>query len=319
MWSFIAKRLVIATVVLVAFSFVSYALFARLQPPPRPPVLPAYWSWVKRVPTGGSLHAFLHGRPSVLAALGHSAVLIGGAALLVIPLSIALGSAAARRRGRPADLALRGVSYLAWGIPAFLLAFLVSLAVSSVGSSHGVGPFPIAGWPGFCPAGIGIDSGTISPCPAAGTGLRYALNVVRYAALPIVTLAVGLVALHGRLLRASLVETLDEPFVTTARAKGLPERTVVRRHALRVSFPAFTAGLLADFGAVFGAALAVDYVFQFGGLGTLFVHEFNPNSGTFDLNSLMTLVLVTAVLVLLSSLAAELAVDRLDPRVRGRR
>ena len=311
----------LAALVLAAFSFLSYVLLARLQPSSRPDVLEGYGRWVRGIPTGATFHALLHGRagPPVLTALGHSAVLIGGAALLVVPLSILLASAAARRSGRPADLVLRGVSYLAWGIPAFLLAFLVSLAVTSLGGSHGLGPFPIAGWPGFCPAGIGVDSGTISPCPAAGTGLRYVLNVVRYVTLPVLTLAVGFIALHGRHLRASLVETLDAPFVTTARAKGLSERQVVRRHARRVVLPAFTAGLLADFGAVFGAALAVDYVFQLGGLGTLFVHEFNPNNGTFDLDSLMTLVLVTAGLVLLSSFAGELAVDRLDPRVRGRR
>ena len=301
-------------------------LFARLQRPPRPSVLAYYWAWVKGIPKGSSLHAFLHGSPfdltfspSVLTALGHSAVLLGGAGVLVVVFSILLGAAAARRRGRPVDFVLRGVSYLAWAIPAFLLAFLVDLAVNALGSAHGLGPFPVAGWPGSCPAGIGINRGTISPCPGAGSGLRYVLNVARYATLPVLTLAVGFVGLHGRHLRAALLDALDAPYVTTARAKGLPERTVVLRHALRASLGAFVSALLGDFGAVFGAALAVDYVFQLGGLGSLFVHEFNPNNGAFNLYSLQVLVLVTAVLVLFSSLAAELAVERLDPRLRGNR
>ncbi len=255
----------------------------------------------------------------MLDALGHSAVLLSGAGVLVVLFSILLGAAAAPLRGRPADALLRGIAYLAWAIPAFLLAFLVDLAVNALGSAHGLGPFPVAGWPGSCPAGIGINRGTISPCPAAGTGLRYAVNVARYATLPVLTLAVGFAGLHGRHLRAALLDALDAPYVTTARAKGLPERTVVLRHALRASLAAFVSALLGDFGAVFGAALAVDYVFQLGGLGTLFVHEFNPNNGGFNLYPLQVLLLVTAALVLLSSLAAELAVERLDPRLRGSR
>src|SRR6185437_9524028 len=96
-------------------------------------------------------------------------------------------------------------------------------------------PFPIAGWPGTCPAGIGVNSGHLTPCPGAGSGARYVLNVLRSTALPALTLAAGFVGVHARYLRSALLETLARPFITTARAKGLPERDVLTRHALRAS------------------------------------------------------------------------------------
>jgi ABC-type dipeptide/oligopeptide/nickel transport system permease component len=203
---------------------------------------------------------------------------------------------------------LRGCSYLAWGIPAFLVAFAVQQALNMLGSSRGLGPFPIAGWPGSCPAAIGLNFGTLTPCAAAGTGPLYLLHLLTHLALPAGALALGFIGLHSRYLRGALIEALDAPFIVTAF-----------RHALRVSLGTFISALLADFGAVFGAALAIDYVFQLGGLGYLYVHEFRGQTGSFDLYSVEALLLVTALLVLLSSLLSELSVDLLDPRVRANR
>ncbi len=146
--------------------------------------------------------------------------------------------------------------------------------VSNVGGGEGLGPFPIAGWPGSCPTGIGIDAGDLLRCTAAGSGPTYVLNIARYLVFPTLVLAVGFVGLHGRHLRAQLLETLHAPYITTARAKGLSEHRVVTRHALRASLATFFGVLLADFGTIFGAALAVDWVFQLNGLGALLIHEF---------------------------------------------
>ena len=326
MLAFLARRVALAALVLAAFSFVSFVLFARLQRPPRPPVLHQYWLWLKGIPAGSSFHALLHPYtfnltplPAVLTALGHTAALLAAALSLVVLCSVTLAAASGFWRGHLVDLFLRGASYLAWAVPAFLLALLVEKVVSAVGGPRGLGPFPVAGWPGSCPAAMGINAGNISPCPVAGTGGRYLLNLARYITVPTLTLAVGFIGLHSRYLRSSLLDALDAPYITTARAKGVPERKVILRHALRGSLATFISVLLGDFGAVFGAALVVDYVFRLGGLGTMFINEFNPNTGNFYLYSLEALLLVTAVMVLVSSLASELAVAWLDPRVRTRR
>ena len=77
--------------------------------------------------------------------------------------------------------------------------------------------------------------------------------------------------MHSRYLRNSLIDALDAPYITVARAKGLPERVVLFRHALRNAFVAFVPALVSDLGLLLGGALAVDYIFQLGGLGTVFV------------------------------------------------
>lgn len=322
---FFVRRLMLGVVVLAAFSPTSFWLFSRLQRPTSVPITTQYWTWLKGIPSGRSLHSLLHGYPffphqpeAILRSLWHTTALLTVSMLLVVSFSLALGTAAARSRGSVLDLLLRGVSYLAWAVPAFLLGLVVQQLISAAGSSRGIGPFPVAGWPGICPASIGLNGGTITPCPAAGSGVHYVLNVLRYVTLPALTLAVGFVGLHARHLRAGLLDALDAPYITTARAKGLPERTVVLRHALRASLSTFAGALFADFGAVFGASLAVDWVFQLHGLGTNFIEQFNP-FGQFNLDSMEALLLVTAVLVIASSLLSELAVEWLDPRVRALR
>jgi ABC-type dipeptide/oligopeptide/nickel transport system permease component len=114
-----------------------------------------------------------------------------------------------------------------------------------------------------------------------------------------------------------VLETLDAPFVTTARSKGLSETRILFRHVLRMSLAAFVSGLLADVGAIFGAALAVDFVFRLNGLGTLLVFEFPADSfAPIDVYSVNLLLLITGGIVLLSAVLADTATAALDPRLR---
>lgn len=313
-----AKRLVLLVAILAILSFVSFYFFAIESPPLRGhPPLHEYWKWLRGFGTGDSFRSLLTHESlwsTVLPALGHTSVLLATALLLVVALSLVISVAAALRRGSPLDLLLRGLSYLGWAVPAFLLALLVQLAVVVVGGHRGLGPFPIAGWPGWCPASIGLNAGQVTPCPPAGSGLGYALNVLKHVTLPGLTLAAGFVGLHGRYLRSSLLEALDAPYITTARMKGLSEWRVIVRHALPNSLVTFVSALLSDFGVVFGAALAVDWVFQMNGLGTLFLHQFPNGPAPIDTYLIELLLLLTGAFVLVSSLVGELAVARLDPR-----
>lgn len=332
MLAFLLRRLVLGLLVLAVLSVASFCFFAwqdpRLNPvgTPHPSLLAEYWTWVKGLAGGASSDVLLftsaptrlNRQPTtMLAALGHTAALLTLALTLVVVFSVVLALVAASKRGSAVDVTLRALSYLVWAVPAFLLALLVQVLVNSIGGSRGIGPFPLAGWPGSCPTGLGVNAGILSPCPEAGTGVRYVLNVARYVTLPAVTLALGFVGLHSRYLRSSLLEVLDAPFVTTARAKGLRERSVLTRHALRASLVTFVGALLADFGAIFGSAMAVDYVFQLNGLGTVFVSEFPTDFGFIDTYSIEPVLLLTAVLVIFSSIVADLAIFWLDPRVRA--
>ena len=329
MLAFVLRRLGLGVIVLWALSFASFCFLAGqdavLQ---EHPVLPQYWTWLKGVFTGqsyGTLNTPIESRlnpgtgANLVDAIGHTVVLLVVAFVLVVLFGLGLALLTASLRGSPVDVVLRGLSYVAWAVPAFLLALIVQRLVDAVGGDRGVGPFPLAGWPGSCPFGSGLNAGSLQGCPAAGSGLGYVANVFRYITLPAATLAIGFIGLQSRYLRSALLETLEAPFVVTAYAKGLTQRRVVLRHALRASLPVFLSAVLADFGAIFGAALAVDWIYGLNGLGTVLVSDFpGPYSMARFTNgySVQMVVMTAGVVVLLSSLLAELAVIWLDPRMR---
>ena len=266
-----------------------------------------YWGWVKGIPSGRSFGSVCNG--SVAQQLGpaaaHTGLLLGVTAILVICFSLLLGTLAATRAGSALDGGLRGFSYAAWAVPPFVLALMLQSIFRWAGSRYGILWFGIQGW------------------PDGGSGLHHAFAVLRTLVLPAVALSVAFVGLHSRYLRSALLVALHAPYTTTARAKGLPERKVVLRHALRNSLATFLSALLLDFGAIFGAALAIDWVFSLNGLGMLLINEIagiGGGDGPRFLNpyAVETLLSAAALLVLASSLIGELAVAGLDPRARLR-
>jgi peptide/nickel transport system permease protein len=168
--AFLVRRLGLAVVVLAAFSFLNFWFFSSKDDALKGhPVLPEYWTWLRSFGNHRGLQSGRSLWSLVVFALGHTMALLAGTFVLVVVFSVLVGVAAALWRGSVVDLLLRSVSYVAWGVPAFLLALAVQVVVNAAGSGHGLGPFPLAGWPGSCPAGIGLNHGTISPCPAAGS------------------------------------------------------------------------------------------------------------------------------------------------------
>jgi peptide/nickel transport system permease protein len=318
MAGFLARRLLLSLAMLFVASSLSFFFFAsRFYPLRGTPLLPAYWRWVKGIPSGRSFTHALTGRPLpfLLHALGHTLALLAVTLLLVVVASVVLGVLGAAFGGSALDLVIRVLSYVGWSVPAFLLALVLQQVVGKVAGGPGLGLLPVAGWPGYCPRGLGIDLHTFQ-CPRAGSGFAYVGHVIEHLALPAITLAVGFVGLHSRYLRAALVDELGKPYITTARAKGLPERVVMVRHAMRNSVTTFIPALLADFGAIFGASLAVDYVFGLLGLGNVFVLQMHFNSASLDLDTyeMQLLLLLSGGLVVAASVLSELMTAMLDPR-----
>lgn len=138
------------------------------------------------------------------------------------------------------------------------------------------------------------------------------LDALTHLFLP--TLALLLISFAGyvRFSRGTLLEVLNQDYIRTARAKGLPERTVIMRHAFRNTMIPITTIMVVDFAGVIGGAIITEQVFGWYGMGTLF----NTAIGNFDLNLLMGVFLVTASLAVLANLIADLLYSALDPRVR---
>ena len=144
--------------------------------------------------------------------------------------------------------------------------------------------------------------------------------MIYHLTLPAIALALAFVAVNARYLRNALLDTLDAPYITVARGKGLTERAVLQRHALRNTFVTFVPSLVSDLGLIFGAALVVDYIFRLGGVGTLFLTLLPYNvEGTVqvDTYALMLLLLIGAAFMFATSVLSEVVVALLDPRMRS--
>jgi peptide/nickel transport system permease protein len=131
--------------------------------------------------------------------------------------------------------------------------------------------------------------------------------------IPWITLSVLYIGFYARVLRASIIETENEDYIRTARAKGISERRVLLRHSLRTSMVTFVSLLGLDFGAlVGGGALLTEVVFGLPGVGLLTYQSLN----NLDLPVIMATVVYGAFFIVLCNTAVDIAYAWLDPRVR---
>jgi peptide/nickel transport system permease protein len=248
-----------------------------------------YWDWVSgtlRGDWGVSLLYKVPVRPLVLDRLRHSALLAGLALLVAVPLSVALGVLSAVRRARAVDQAVSLVTLLAVSLPEFVWGTVLILALAYW-------------WPVFPPSSM-VD-------PRAGL-----LKVAPALVLPIMTLVLGLLAHMTRMVRASMIETLDRPYVRAARLRGLRPGRVVLRHALRNALLP-TVGIIAiNVGYLIGGIFVVETVFAYPGLGRLLVDAVSHR----DVPVIQMAALAVAVTYALANLAADLVYAYLDPRIR---
>lgn len=132
--------------------------------------------------------------------------------------------------------------------------------------------------------------------------------------LPTISLMLISFAGYTRYARGGMLETLNQDYIRTARAKGLPERTVVVRHAFRNSLIPITTIVAADVGSILGGAIITERIFAFSGMGAMF----NKGLSESDPNPVMAYFLIIAIFAILFNFLADLAYSLLDPRVRAK-
>jgi peptide/nickel transport system permease protein len=258
---------------------------------PWPEQLATYAANVLRADLGVS---YVHGRPVahlIAERLPATLLLMVTALALSTAAGVVLGAQAARRAGRPADLALRATALLGHATPSFWLAQVAAL-VLAVGS----GLFPVQG---------------ISDARSGATGWRLALDVLHHLALPALVLAANELALTARLVRAGVLEGLGMDYCRTARAKGLPE-SAVTRHALRNALLPVVAVIGGRAGMLVSGAVLVETVFAWPGLGQLLLASIQSR----DVPVLLGMFLLVSLAVVLANLVTDLVCAWLDPRIR---
>ena len=323
MAGFLLRRLVFGLVAMfAALSLCFYYFASKFFPLRGTSTAHAYWVWVRGIPTGRSLtHGVIypHLLPMVGAAFGRTMLLLAVTLVIVVAISVPVGCICAATRGSSLDFMLRTATYVAWAVPGFVVAIVLQDGFGRVAGGWGLGWFPPAGWAGNCPGGVGVDQHNFQ-CPAAGHGLTHVGQVIYHLALPALALALGFIGVNARYLRNALIDTLDAPFITVARGKGLTERAVLLRHGLKNAFVTFVPALVSGLGLIFGGTLVVDYIFKLGGMGSLFLTLLPYNVDgiiQIDAYALMLLLLIGAAVMLAASLLGEVTVALLDPRMRS--
>ena len=229
------------------------------------------------------------------------------AMILAMIAGVTLGIVAAVYRERWPDQAIRVVSLAGVSVPTFWLA-LVCLYVFffKLNLSPGVGR---------------LGPGTPAPTTISGFYILDALLTGQFAlmrealahvALPALVLATYTTGIVTRFTRAAMLESLGNDYVRTARAKGLPGRTVILRHALRPALAAIVTVSGLAFGRMLAGAVLVESVFSWPGLG-LYAYR---SALTLDMQAIMGVSLIVAVIYILVNLGVDLLYAAIDPRIR---
>ncbi|MCV9938431.1 ABC transporter permease [Boseaceae bacterium BT-24-1] len=312
MTAFIARRLFFIVLVLVAVSMlvfgitallpanVAYLILGPFAPPDQvraleiklgltDPIWQQYLRWASSFLTGNLGESTLMNRPigpMLTEAVGRSLMLTGASFVLIAVIGVGLGIVAALRHGKPLDHGVSIGTYLGIAVPEFFWAIIVILV--------------FAAWLGWLPA-----SGYEAPSEGLWIWLKHLIA-------PTITLVFGHLAHVSRLTRSSMIEVLQSPYVTAARAKGLPEHVVVLRHALRNALLPTITALALDFGRLMGGIVVVETIFAYPGLGRLIVFSIQNR----DLPTLQAAILVVAAIYAAANLVADLLYARFNPKIR---
>jgi peptide/nickel transport system permease protein len=224
--------------------------------------------------------------PLMVTALPVTVSLAIGAAILWLVGGVTIGVISALRRGTLFDRFSMGIALAGVSLPIFFTG-LIALALFSYK------------WPIFP---------NVQFVPFSQNPLLWARNLV----LPWVTLAFLYAALYARLTRAGMLETMSEDYIRTARAKGLPERTVIVKHGLRAALTPIITIFGMDLGALLGGAVLTEVTFSLHGLGQFTILAID----TQDLPEILGVTLLAAFFIVIANLVVDILYAVVDPRVR---
>jgi peptide/nickel transport system permease protein len=224
--------------------------------------------------------------PQVLGAVGRSAKLAGLALLITIPLSIAAGLYAARRRDRIADRAIVLAGVTLSSIPEFVTGTILVVVI-----------------------GVQLK---LLPVLATAPENADALTQVRFLLLPAVAMAIVYFGYIARMTRAGAIEVLQSDYIRTATMKGLTTGQTMRRHVLRNALVPTVAVIAVQIGYLFGGIIAVEKIFNYNGMGATMLYAAQRK----DLPMLTAGVIVIGLVYMVATLAADLIIAWMNPRIR---
>ncbi|HEX4438215.1 MAG TPA: ABC transporter permease [Solirubrobacteraceae bacterium] len=256
--------------------------------------LPAqFWEYIKNVFLHFNFGYSYYSQQSVISLIGErlpaTISLTLGAAVVWMLAGLSVGILSALRRRSFWDRGSMGAALVLISAPEFWLGLLALLLFSS-------------------------DIGKIKIFPGAGSYVGITSDPWKWFTsliMPWCVLAAGSAAVFARLMRGSMIETMDEDYIRTARAKGLTERRVIRQ-GVRSSINPIVTLLALEVGVLLGGAVLIEYVFNIPGVGLLAYHSIVQS----DFEVIQGTVLLASMFIILANIAADIGYAYLDPRVR---
>jgi peptide/nickel transport system permease protein len=315
--AYIVRKLLFSIVVLFLASVVIFGLvrlsgdpLAQLRQNPRiqqddierisaiygldEPAYVQYGIWMRDMLTKGNLGTSFSEQESVNKIIGRRiwpTILLMGSSLIVATLvAIPFGVYSAIKKYSSVDKAGTFLSFVGFSLPSFFLGLMLQLVL-------GIYLTRLAGTRIFYTSGMYSTGGLV--------------DLLQHLTLPVITLATISVATYSRFQRSAMLDVLSSDYLRTARAKGLPQRTVYLKHALRNALIPTITLLALDIGIIFNGAVVTETVFAWPGLGFLLVDSISKG----DYNVARAILILSAALVVFFNLVADLVYGLVDPRV----
>jgi peptide/nickel transport system permease protein len=263
------------------------------------PIYVQYARWLGQMLKGDFGRSYVDGRPvsqHILERLPYTLYLNFVVAVLIYAVSIPVGIISALKQYSRFDHTVTFVAFLGQALPSFWFALLLIYAVLSLRIDW----LPIAGV-----ASIGVNVRTV------GLGATI-LDRLRYLILPTIVIAFGDMAGVTRYMRSSMLEVVRQDYVRTARAKGLPEKVVIIKHALRNALLPIVTLLGAELPLLFSGSAIIETIFSWPGIGLLGVNAVFQR----DYMLVMAINMIGAVLMVVGNLLSDILYALVDPRIK---
>ncbi len=254
------------------------------------PIPVQYLRWVSAFARGQWGYSIRSGQPvleTALERIGPTLMLGGTAFALALFIALPLGVFSALRRYTTVDYIFTFLSFLGISMPIFWLALMLQ-------------------------AFFAVQLRWLPSAGLETIGGGDVLDRLRHIVLPACILAVANIASWGRFVRASMLDVLSLDYVRTARAKGLSERTVTYRHALRNALIPVVTIIALDFAGIVSGAVITETIFAWPGMGRLFIESMNGR----DYPVLMALLMIGSFALVVTNLLTDLVYAAIDPRIR---
>lgn len=340
MGRYIVRRLLVSVPLLIAISIILYFIMRAMPGGPEAvygqnphmraadiarlkelmglndPVYIAYLKWLKQFVTGNLGNSIFTGRPvteMLWERIPNTFLLMGASTVLSLVIGVGIGVYSALKQYSWFDYGVTTFAFFGYSMPTFWFGILVMMFFAAneftfnlAGTTYTLGHWlPAAG---MFSAGFEGGLGDLFTHPTLGGFLDLGVHMV----LPTTVLCIVSIASWSRFSRSSMLEIIRMDYIRMARAKGLSEAVVIGKHALRNSLiPVVTIVALAIPG-LFAGAVITEQIFAWPGVGRLFIDALSKS----DYPVMMAIMFISAVLVVLSNLLADVLYATLDPRIR---